>query len=397
MVMKGRSPEQLAFILAANFTVARELKKTGVRVLYGDAIQPPFNLVFKYVDEFVLLPNHWETEEYVETLCRKIGHIGGVTLLPCSTVTVGIVSCFSKRLKSVADFLVPNQEAMRTVFDKLQCVKVAKLTGVPVPETREFTDPKDADHFPQVVKPRFETGNAQGFTIIRDESDAEKAFTEKRFGPLLLQEYIPCSSRQMRCCNLLFDRFSKLKAFFTVRKFLEVPITGGTTIGGASSIDPEIVDLARKLLSSLSWKGVAEVEFKIDPKDGQPKLMEVNPRFWAYLELPIRCGVNFPLLLHKLCLGEEFDSILSYPEGVGYINLTRSINLTRKPIMLLKGLVSVPRIRGLVYGWHPYDFMDLPGSLGLFLKKRCLKNKSFNKKSSFHYYKLPAILSRYKS
>ncbi len=105
------------------------------------------------------------------------------------------------------------------------------------------------------------------------------------------------------------------------------------------------------------------MEFKLDPRDGQPKLMEVNPRFWAYLELPIRCGVNFPLLLHELCLGVEFDPVLSYHEGVGYINVRP------KPTMLLKGLISVPRTGGLVLDW--LDIRDPRRSLAeilLYLK-----------------------------
>ena len=172
--------QRSAFILDANFPVARELKKSNVHVIYGNPIQPPFNLLFKYIDESLLLPNHFETEEYVETLCRKIGQIGNTTLFPCSTPTVSIVSRFSKRLKAVTNFLVPNQEAMKTVYDRLQLAKFAKLTGVPTPPTKEFTDPKDADHFPLIVKPRFETGSAYGFAIIRDESDAKMAFSEKR-------------------------------------------------------------------------------------------------------------------------------------------------------------------------------------------------------------------------
>jgi len=32
---------------------------------------------------------------------------------------------------------------------------------------------------------------------------------------------------------------------------------------------------------SLDWHGVAMVEFWIDSRDGKPKLMEINPRFWG--------------------------------------------------------------------------------------------------------------------
>ncbi len=40
------------------------------------------------------------------------------------------------------------------------------------------------------------------------------------------------------------------------------------------------------------------VEFKLDPRDNTPKLMEINPRFWGSLALAIESGVNFPYLLY---------------------------------------------------------------------------------------------------
>ena len=36
------------------------------------------------------------------------------------------------------------------------------------------------------------------------------------------------------------------------------------------------------------------VEFKHDERDGVPKLMEINGRFWGSLQLAIDAGVDFP-------------------------------------------------------------------------------------------------------
>jgi len=58
------------------------------------------------------------------------------------------------------------------------------------------------------------------------------------------------------------------------------------------------------------------VEFKVDPRDGLPKLMEINPRFWGSLSLAIHAGVNFPLLLHKMARGKRFDPVEQYRTGI---------------------------------------------------------------------------------
>ena len=65
----------------------------------------------------------------------------------------------------------------------------------------------------------------------------------------------------------------------------------------------------------MGWFGVAMVEFKLDPRDGLPKLMEINPRFWGSLPLAIEAGVNFPLLLYRMACGETFKPVENYRIG----------------------------------------------------------------------------------
>ena len=76
---------------------------------------------------------------------------------------------------------------------------------------------------------------------------------------------------------------------------------------------PQVMELGLSLLKSLNWVGIAMVEFKVDPRDGIPKLMEVNPRFWGSLQLAIVSGVDFPYLILKMARGEKFEPILHYP------------------------------------------------------------------------------------
>ena len=58
------------------------------------------------------------------------------------------------------------------------------------------------------------------------------------------------------------------------------------------------------------------VEFKTDPRDNQPKLMEVNPRWWGSLQLSILSGVDFPYLLYKLVTEGDVEPVLDYKVGV---------------------------------------------------------------------------------
>jgi hypothetical protein len=54
----------------------------------------------------------------------------------------------------------------------------------------------------------------------------------------------------------------------------------------------------------------------VDPADGVPRLMEMNPRFWGSLALPCLAGMDFPWLLYELALGRPSSAPESYRVGV---------------------------------------------------------------------------------
>ena len=73
---------------------------------------------------------------------------------------------------------------------------------------------------------------------------------------------------------------------------------------------------AEDLLAALGWVGVAMAEFKVDPRDGRPKLLEVNPRFWGSLNHAIVCGVDFPWLLYRMAMEGDVEPQGEYRVGV---------------------------------------------------------------------------------
>jgi predicted ATP-grasp superfamily ATP-dependent carboligase len=77
-----------------------------------------------------------------------------------------------------------------------------------------------------------------------------------------------------------------------------------------------MVPWAVSLLKELQWAGVADVEFMIDPRDGTPKLMEINPRFWSSLYLALECGVDFPWLLVQTALMKRSNPSLVTKKGL---------------------------------------------------------------------------------
>lgn len=59
------------------------------------------------------------------------------------------------------------------------------------------------------------------------------------------------------------------------------------------------------------------MEFKSDFRDGQYKLLDVNPRAWGWHSLCAPCGVDFPYLAYREALGEPLpDCTVSYQGAI---------------------------------------------------------------------------------
>ena len=51
-------------------------------------------------------------------------------------------------------------------------------------------------------------------------------------------------------------------------------------------------------LRSLGYTGFSYIEYKLDPRDGQYKLIELNARSWLNQFMATLSGVNFPAIVY---------------------------------------------------------------------------------------------------
>jgi predicted ATP-grasp superfamily ATP-dependent carboligase len=166
-----------------------------------------------------------------------------------------------------------------------------------------------------VIKPRISSGSF-GIAYVKRKGDLLPAYQKinARYPYPLIQEWIPDGAGTYGF-SALFDEASNAKAVFIHKKLRMYPVPGGPSTLREGVEHPQIMAMGLSLLKSLNWTGVAMAEFKVDPRDGVPKLMEVNPRFWGSLHLAILSGIDFPYLVLKLSRGEPFEPVLHYRTG----------------------------------------------------------------------------------
>ncbi len=170
--------------------------------------------------------------------------------------------------------------------------------------TTEFT-------YPMVVKGRF----YEAYIAYNAEQVANyfNKLSAKWGLPIIIQEYVFGSEVNV---TALGDGKGNAISAVPMRKLF---ITDkGKAWAGISLDDSELVDIANKVISSSKWRGGMELEF-IKTAENKYYLLEINPRFPAWVYLAAGCGHNQPEALVKLALGQNVEPFGNYEIGKMFI------------------------------------------------------------------------------
>lgn len=99
----------------------------------------------------------------------------------------------------------------------------------------------------------------------------------------------------------LGDGEGGLVGLCTIRK--TIVSAQGKGLGGITVLDPRLDDFCRRLVGELRWRGPFEIEAMLDEERGRYVLIEINPRFPAWIDFPSMLGVNFPATLVAMIEG----------------------------------------------------------------------------------------------
>jgi predicted ATP-grasp superfamily ATP-dependent carboligase len=224
---------------------------------------------------------------------------------------------------------MPDETMLRTAFDKRETMALAESLGIATPRTVCPEGPEDVARaaagftFPVVVKPRTSEVRTPDGRIVPsgrvaycagpDDLAVKYAAVHRQSARPLIQEFVPGDGYGV---SVLY-RQGRMRALFAYRRLRMVHPTGsGSALRESIAPPPVMVEAALKLLDTLRWHGVAMVEFKLDRRDGRPRLMEINGRFWNSLPLAVAAGVDFPWMLYRLATEGDVPECVDYRVGV---------------------------------------------------------------------------------
>lgn len=195
--------------------------------------------------------------------------------------------------------------------------KFGKKNHLMIPEDRmiyQISDLKKAASeldYPLVIK-----GKYYDATVVNTIEEAQKAFYKlsAKWGlPIIAQKFINGTEFNIAA---LGDGEGNTISAVPMRKLY---ITDkGKAWAGITVEDASFLELARKFVKATKWRGGCELEI-MQTADGNSYIMEVNPRFPAWIYLTAAAGQNQPASLVKMALGEKVEPFTDYEVGKMFI------------------------------------------------------------------------------
>jgi predicted ATP-grasp superfamily ATP-dependent carboligase len=308
--MNNTSPKTGAIVLGANslaLGIVRSLGAQGIPVWVYDRHRSIAHFS-RYTKRSVI--SHGNEHELLLEDGKK-HDLRGWVIFPVEDQYVELLSLHHRSLSSIYQVTTPPIKITRFALDKRLTYRRAAELGIATPWT--VTGDTLADlgvqklPYPLVLKPAvnhhfFPTAQFKALSVDRPADFHAKFAEMKKYIPadeILIQERIPGGGENQFSCAALCREGITL-ATLTARRTRQYPLDFGTNSTFVETVNQPIVEHdGRRWLESVGFDGIAEVEFKYDPRDGKHKILDVNARAWGWHTLGKAAGIDFTYQLWR--------------------------------------------------------------------------------------------------
>jgi D-aspartate ligase len=292
--------------------IVRSLGRHGVPVCVVDD-EHSISRYSRYAKKFISVSELHDARKTVESLLAigKGLDLQGWVLYPTREELVAAISHHRRELSEVFRVPTPDWESVKWAWDKRNTYRLAEELGIPIPITHypeSVEDLAKLDSFepPFAVKPaikehffyatKAKAWRANNHAELRTQFQKGAALAGS--GEIMVQELIPGGgSQQFSYCAFFRDQQAIGK--MVVRRRRQHPLEFGRASTYVETVDvPILEELSERFLRAINYYGLVEVEYKLDPRDSQYKLLDVNARTWGYHSLGAKAGVDFSFMLY---------------------------------------------------------------------------------------------------
>ena len=340
---EGNSSAPPAFILgvsANGLSFIRSLGRKGIPVVALDSI--PFPGAYSKYCKKIILPEILENEEkWLEFLIvagKGLPRKG--VIIPTGDAHVLFLSRNRDKLSPYFDFSLVEEKLLEAITNKKTQYELARKHRIAAPKSyfpknlRQAISLAPTLDYPCILKPYYshlwkkfaenkKEYSRKKLVEVSGLEELVEVYSEMIKGEvgIMIQERIPGGDERLYGFFTYFGKDSEPLAVFTKRKLRQTWGGYGVACFQVSLWEPTVAELGIRLLRSVKYQGLANIEFKKDPRDGQFKLIEVNPRSALSGETAVASGVDIPYIAYRDIIGEKVQKNPSFSEGVKWVDL----------------------------------------------------------------------------
>lgn len=311
----------------------RHSPQFGGRIIgLGYDVLDPGMYLEEDIDSAYLLPYPSMGERSLLERLREIHEIERIdVLIPCLDAELLSMINLQDDLSAMGiKMLLPSKQQLQE-RDKDRLQELSENSGVDIPEYTKVTNTgffyncqQKGWRYPVVVKSVFyDAGiahNADEAAFLFHKLAAEWGL------PILVQRYIEGDEVNLTGIG---DGKGGLLGPVMMRK--RAVTDKGKAWAGITVHDKALLDAATALVKALKWIGPLEVEMMRD-ENGDYHLIEINPRFPAWIYLSCGVGCNLPWALVRLIMGEDCGDLPAPEAGTLFIRYAQDV-IVKLPVM----------------------------------------------------------------
>jgi predicted ATP-grasp superfamily ATP-dependent carboligase len=321
--------------LRASLLCVRSLGRAGLRVAVVACASrsPAPAFASRFATSVHVVPDVDKDERGYVDAVLEIARAGGAqVVVPTGDASVAALRARRDEVESVVRLALPSEDSLDLFVSKTRTLELADRIGVRVPHGVLVDDGGALEGaldravekvgLPAIVKPvesyvQSEQGAASRLQChdARDEGELRSLVQEvvRAGGTALVQEWVLGTREAVHVFAVDGDVVALAAQ---VNERTHPPLGGDTILRRTVAPPDDTAEASRALARAGRLTGYAEVEFRRDDL-GRPVLMEVNPRLSASVEVAVRAGADFPLMIWLGAVGQPLPSADGYRTGVG--------------------------------------------------------------------------------
>ena len=222
---------------------------------------------------------------------------------------IGIKLC----LPSLENFELRNKNKLDSLSKELD---ISYPKTIEVTSIEELKKASEELNFPMMVKGNY----YKAYMAHNFESAVEyfyKISNEWGF-PILTQEVV--SGQEINLVGVADGR-GELKGAVAIKKLTTTDV--GKIWTGITIQNEKLISIAKDFAKKTKWKGPFELECMVNMNNVY--LIEINPRFPAWVYFATEVGVNLPEMVINIINGKEFKSNLEYQPNKMYVRFVEEL------------------------------------------------------------------------